>query len=135
MSEEDNSSLTFGGPAIAPLAIKRCPFCGEDNAETEADKLQGTKWGRVVCRSCGVCGPEVRTDYEDGVEAPWRAEAIAEWNHRTPHIEDVLAEAACRAVACLKEWRKEGDIADDVSAAIMYPGDGATPDTGKVREP
>lgn len=71
-------------------ALKSCPFCGGTDAETEVDKLQGTKWGRVVCRSCGACGEEVRTGYDQSPDAPWRAEAIAAWNRRSAADDETI---------------------------------------------
>ena len=57
--------------------LKPCPFCGGTNAEPEADRLLGMKWGRVVCRSCFACGEGVRTDYDTVVGDEWHTEAIA----------------------------------------------------------
>ena len=47
-----------------------CPICGADNMCTD-----GFKWGRAYCNSCGCAGPEVRTGYEESLDAPWREEA------------------------------------------------------------
>jgi hypothetical protein len=114
MSEMKESSLTAGEFNAAPFVLKNCPFCGCGKIE-----IWGTYQCFAQCTHCRITGPHQHT----------HEEAATAWNTRRPHHEDVLAEAACRAVACLKEWRKEGDIADDVSAAIMFPDDGAAQDT------
>lgn len=63
--------------------IKPCPFCGSSlRPQTLMDQEQGMKWGYAYCGECGARGPEVRTQYDAGTLAPWRAEAIAEWNRR-----------------------------------------------------
>ena len=50
-----------------------CPICGADNMCT--DFTDGFKWGRAYCNSCDCAGPEVRTGYEESLDAPWRTEA------------------------------------------------------------
>ena len=50
-----------------------CPICGADNMCT--DFTDGFKWGRAYCNSCDCGGPEVRTGYEESLDAPWREEA------------------------------------------------------------
>lgn len=59
-----------------------CPFCGGTAVETMLDAAQGNKWGAALCCECGALGPDVRTDYDKDLKAPWRAEAIAAWNRR-----------------------------------------------------
>ena len=51
----------------------KCPICGADNMCT--DFTDGFKWGRAYCNSCDCGGPEVRTGYEESLDAPWREEA------------------------------------------------------------
>ena len=67
--------------------LKPCPFCGYDKIQITADENQGYKWGRAVCICCNAVGPEVRTGYDKSFEAPWRAEAAAEWNRRASDAE------------------------------------------------
>ena len=67
--------------------LKPCPFCGYDKIQITADENQGYKWGRAVCICCNAVGPEVRTGYDKSFEAPWRAEAKAEWNRRASDAE------------------------------------------------
>ena len=50
-----------------------CPICGADSLCTEF--TDGMKWGRSYCNSCDCCGPEVRTGYDESIDAPWRTEA------------------------------------------------------------
>lgn len=50
-----------------------CPICGADSLST--DFTDGFKWGRAYCNSCDCGGPEVRTGYEESLDAPWREEA------------------------------------------------------------
>ena len=50
-----------------------CPICGADSLST--DFTDGFKWGRAYCNSCDCAGPEVRTGYEESLDAPWRTEA------------------------------------------------------------
>jgi Lar family restriction alleviation protein len=65
--------------------LKPCPFCTDGKSvSTYFDHEQGDKWGYAACDACGSRGPEVRTNYDRANDAPWRAEAIAAWNTRTP---------------------------------------------------
>lgn len=71
--------------------LKPCPFCGATNVGTYPDQNQGYKWGFAECE-CSARGPEVRTQYEEGPDAPWRNVAIAAWNDRaTPTAPVALA--------------------------------------------
>ena len=86
--------------------LKPCPFCGYDEIQITVDENQGTKWGRAVCFSCNAVGPEVRTGYDKSFEAPWRAEAAAEWNRRASDTEiERLRAAAKLAPNELETWR------------------------------
>ncbi len=51
----------------------KCPICGADSLST--DFTVGFKWGRAYCNSYDCGGPEVRTGYEENLDAPWRTEA------------------------------------------------------------
>lgn len=65
--------------ALSPdTSLLPCPFCGGTELCFRVDGVG--KWGRVEC-GCGVCGPDVRTSYE---ETGWQADAAKEWNTRTP---------------------------------------------------
>lgn len=79
--------------------MKECPFCGGDDVVTVLDREQGQKWGFAGCNSCAARGPEVRTGYDTADEAPWRAEAIAEWNRRAIPAADARAEALREAAS------------------------------------
>ena len=57
--------------------LEPCPHCGEHCMSLVVD--QGDKWAHYE-PSC----TEVRTGYDLSPEAPWRAEAVAAWNTRTP---------------------------------------------------
>ena len=59
-----------------------CPFCGNNTVYTAVDAGQGNKWGFAHCGQCGAQSGDVRTGYDEALDAPWRAEAIAEWNNR-----------------------------------------------------
>lgn len=61
--------------------MKPCPFCGSTVGLNFVDS-QGCKWGNAVCPDCGAMGPEVRTNYDVGENAPWHEEATKEWNTR-----------------------------------------------------
>ena len=50
-----------------------CPICGEGTLCT--DFTDGSKWGRAYCNRCDCGGPEVRTGYDENIDAPWRADA------------------------------------------------------------
>jgi Lar family restriction alleviation protein len=65
-------------------ALLPCQFCGCADVATEVDRDQGNKWGYTTCNGCAARGPEVRTGYDEAQDAPWRAEAINEWNRRAP---------------------------------------------------
>ncbi|MDD4280579.1 MAG: hypothetical protein PHX74_12690 [Candidatus Sumerlaeales bacterium] len=65
-----------------------CPICGKDSLCT--DFTDGMKWGRAYCVSCDCGGPEVRTGYEENLDAPWRTEA------RKQFVEVVNEHAALR---------------------------------------
>lgn len=66
-----------------------CPWCGETNVSTEIDANQGYKWGYAYCAECGSRSSEVRTQYDQTAEAPWRAHALKEWNTRTTTSDDL----------------------------------------------
>lgn len=59
-----------------------CPFCAGTSVATHLDEAQGTKWGFAACGECAARGPEVRTGYDCSEQAPWRAQALAEWASR-----------------------------------------------------
>lgn len=78
--------------------ITPCPWCGDStNITTQLDKNQGNKWGYAYC-SCGTRGPEVRTSYDDAPAAPWRAQAMQQWNQRAC-VEEVTIAGLRTAVA------------------------------------
>lgn len=52
-----------------------CPFCGLDCSSFVVD--QGGKWGRLEPTCL-----EVRTKYDETENAPWKKEAIKNWNTR-----------------------------------------------------
>lgn len=62
------------------MDAERCPFCKSHRITTEFDWSQGSKYGSAVCMECFAHGPEVRTEYDGSSDAPWREEAIREWN-------------------------------------------------------
>jgi ribosomal protein S27AE len=62
----------------------KCPICGSKSLYTE--ESDGSKWGRATCGACGCSGPEVRTDYNFDYDAPWRNDAIRDFQQV---IEDV----------------------------------------------
>jgi Lar family restriction alleviation protein len=100
--------------------LKPCPFCTEGKSvSTYFDHEQGDKWGYASCDACGSRGPEVRTNYDRADDAPWRAEAIAAWNTRTP---DPRAEALTverdEHWKSFVHWRKEADaLTEQLEAA------------------
>ncbi|MBU6408058.1 MAG: Lar family restriction alleviation protein [Alphaproteobacteria bacterium] len=99
--------------------LEPCPFCGEDVAITypQAGDTR-EKWGAATCISCGAVGPDVRTDYDTSENAPWRAEAIKEWNRRAlPSRSDVLEEAA-RVADKWSEWRAPNSVGQKIARAI-----------------
>ncbi|NCB53119.1 MAG: hypothetical protein EOM54_14780 [Clostridia bacterium] len=73
-----------------------CPICGADSLST--DFTDGFKWGRAYCNSCDCGGPEVRTGYDENLDAPWRVEA------RKQFVEVVNEHAAKRS-----PWVKTSD--------------------------
>jgi Lar family restriction alleviation protein len=114
-------------PKASPMedsSMKACPFCGESDTEMEADQLQGTKWGRVVCRNCGGIGPEVRTDYDTSANAPWHAEAIEEWNRRTDPVREALVEALEKIVKALCSDAPSGPQKTIIHDDTIYHLDG-----------
>ena len=64
------------------VIILPCPFCGYTNINTIYDDYSSEKWGAAECQGCGAIGPEVRTQGDESPDAPWRSEAINEWNRR-----------------------------------------------------
>lgn len=72
--------------------IKPCPFCKSEEIGTAIDYSQGMKWGNAICLACGAKGPEVRTEYKTDGDAPWRKDALDEWNKR----EDVMENNYCQ---------------------------------------
>jgi Lar family restriction alleviation protein len=115
--------------------LKPCPFCTEGKSvSTYFDHEQGDKWGYAACDACESRGPEVRTGYDPADDAPWRAEAIAAWNTRTPDpsIEALTAERAkaklSRAVDVLSECLERnallearlGKVVDVLQAAVKW---------------
>ena len=82
-----------------------CPICGADNMCTD-----GFKWGRAYCNSCNCAGPEVRTGYEESLDAPWREEA------RKQFVEVVNEHVAKRS-----PWVKTSDrLPDKCDCYTMY---------------
>ena len=63
-------------------SIKPCPWCKETKVQTEIDTTQGYKYGYAFCCFCFAHGPEVRSDYNESENAPWREKAIERWNER-----------------------------------------------------
>ena len=74
----------------------KCPICGADSLST--DFTDGFKWGRAYCNSCDCGGPEVRTGYEESLDAPWREEARKQF-----------VEVVNEHVAKLSPWIKTSD--------------------------
>jgi ribosomal protein S27AE len=74
-----------------------CPICGEGTLCT--DIADDPKWGRAYCNRCDCGGPEVRTGYDENLDAPWREEA------RKQFVEVVNEHTGKR---CL-EWVKTTD--------------------------
>ncbi len=87
--------------------LKPCPFCTDGKSvSTYFDHEQGDKWGYAACDACGSRGPEVRTNYDRADDAPWRAEAIAAWNTRTP---DTSIEALTEQLEAARADAKEAE--------------------------
>jgi len=61
--------------------IKPCPFCGSTDISFVIENPSHGKWGHIECQ-CGVTTGEVRTDFDTSADAPWHADALAEWNTR-----------------------------------------------------
>jgi Lar family restriction alleviation protein len=78
-----------------------CPFCGNNTVYTAVDAGQGNKWGFAHCGQCGAQAGDVRTGYDEALDAPWRAEAIAEWNNRA--LPAVSAPDVAELVKALRE--------------------------------
>lgn len=113
MSEKERGTHTRPDPegVLNPAKLEPCPFCN----------CALTKRGGM-----GLFWQHPQSDCFFSNQRVTSGQSTA-WNRRRPHIEDILADAACRAVACLEEWGKEGDMADDVSAHIMLLEDGKPP--------
>jgi len=60
------------------IKIKACPFCKGKHVYTEI--ADNGNCGSVACATCGSTGPDVDTRYNEDSDAPWRKEAITEWN-------------------------------------------------------
>lgn len=84
-----------------------CPICGADSLST--DFTDGFKWGRAYCNSCDCGGPEVRTGYEESLDAPWREEA------RKQFVEVVNEHIAKRS-----PWVKTADRAPTMEDADAW---------------
>lgn len=84
-------------PMDKPATPLPCPFCGEQCAVLNED----IKWAGYQ-PSC----LEVRTGYDSSSDAEWRAEAIAAWNRRVPHLTAINAELV-EALEALCSWETE----------------------------
>ena len=92
-----------------------CPICGKDSLCT--DFTDGMKWGRAYCVSCDCGGPEVRTRYEENLDAPWRTEA------RKQFVEVVNERVAKRGPGWVKTSDRlptEADAGDDEEILTIY---------------
>lgn len=87
-------------------AKESCPWCGvvPTIANAQVDWNQGSKWARVVC-SCGVCGPEVRTNYDLRANAKWIDEALKAWDER---VQPTAPDGAQVVVACHRTITENG---------------------------
>ena len=97
-------------PPPSPIeeALKACPFCG--SREVDMDKLDGSRYWRVMCGTSFRCG-----------NGPWRdskTQAIAAWNRRAQEkaVEGLVEEA---------RWRTMGSAPKDGKQfLIRYPNQG-----------
>ena len=87
-----------------------CPICGKDSLCT--DFTDGMKWGRAYCVSCDCGGPEVRTGYEENLDAPWRTEA------RKQFVEVVNENVGKRVKGC---WYCNDDVMQVVDSPNKPP--------------
>ena len=60
-----------------------CPWCNSTRVHTEFEgNHECDKWGYAICSDCSAQTGSIRTQYDASPDAPWRAEAIKEWNTR-----------------------------------------------------
>ena len=60
-----------------------CPWCNSTRVHTEFEGNHGlNKWGYAICSDCSAQTGSIRTQYDASPDAPWRAEAIKDWNTR-----------------------------------------------------
>jgi hypothetical protein len=76
------------------------------------------RWGVASCGGCGASCGDVRREYPD--QGEWHAEAIAEWNRRSPAAPDLQAEldATNRQVEILSDALAESRRQVDAMVAL-----------------
>jgi hypothetical protein len=80
----------LAAPVQEPVAGQPlpCPFCGHIGLDFSDGETY--RWGVASCGGCGASCGDVRREYPD--QGEWHAEAIAEWNRRSPAAPDLQAE-------------------------------------------
>jgi hypothetical protein len=92
--EKDIGPLEYAVPVAAPVQEPvagqplPCPFCGHIGLDFSDGETY--RWGIASCGGCGASCGDVRREYPD--QGEWHAEAIAEWNRRSPAAPDLQAE-------------------------------------------
>ena len=71
-----------------------CPWCNSTRVHTEFEgNHECDKWGYAICSDCSAQTGSIRTRYDTSPDAPWRAEAIKDWNTRyKPELSKVASE-------------------------------------------
>ena len=89
LSPERQAQLlnAMAGTNIQPEPVSNdnipCPWCGSTRVHTEFEgNHELDKWGYAICSDCSAQTGSIRTQYDASPDAPWRAEAIKEWNTR-----------------------------------------------------
>lgn len=67
---------------IGDRTLKPCPFCGNSGTKDPRHTYHWT--ARIVSVKCGQCGADGPWARMDRSERDAEAEALAEWNRRTP---------------------------------------------------
>ena len=88
-----------------------CPFCGHVGLDFSDGSTY--RWGLASCAKCGATCGEIRREYPD--KRGWHAEAIAEWNKRTPAAAN---EAFKERLAQAIEQMPFGDTAASFAAFV-----------------